>query len=143
MPPNQIEVKLKFARRRSAKVMGALANRESDPKEGEGVRGILVTQNFHSKIVAPADLSKYTPLRVGSISSKLHIPFAGSLETLKLFLHEMFAGIRDLPLESDDGTPASMFILHGGEVCLDGCVLGAAVSPRSLFAFFRSKLQLG
>lgn len=81
------------------------------------MRGILVTQNFHSKIVAPADLSTYTPLRVGSISSKLHVPFAGSLETLKLFLHEMFAGVREVPGgESDNGTPATTFVLHGGEV---------------------------
>lgn len=116
MPPNQIEVKLKFARRRSAKVMGSLADRDAEPTEGESVRGILVTQNFHSKIVTPEDLSTYTPLRVGSISSTLHVPFAGSLETLKLFFHEMFAGVREQPRESDDGSPATTFILHGGEV---------------------------
>ena len=116
MPPNQIEVKLKFARRRSAKVMGALADREEEPREGEKVRGILVTHNFHSKLVAPEDLSTYTPLRVGSIASKLHVPFAGSLETLKLFLHEMFAGVREEAAEGEDGEAATTFILHGGEV---------------------------
>lgn len=117
MPPNQIEVKLKFARRRSAKVMGKLADRETEPKEGERVRGILVTQNFHSKIVAPGDLAAFTPLRVGSISSKLHIPFAGSLDTLKLFLHEMFAGVKELSQKGDgDNADCSVFTLHGGKV---------------------------
>ncbi|KAL7576975.1 hypothetical protein ACA910_006730 [Epithemia clementina (nom. ined.)] len=120
MPPNLQEVKLRFARRRSAKVMGILAQ---DPQQttnsdnkldrqsssggvqqhqqsrgrvvaaGEAVRGILVTHNFHSKIVAPEDLATYTPLRIGTIASKLHVPFAGSVTTLKVFLTEMFAGI--------------------------------------------------
>ena len=53
MPPNLQEVKLKFSRRRSAKVMGSLADRDEEdtlPVEGkgEGVEGILVTQNFNS-----------------------------------------------------------------------------------------------
>lgn len=116
MPPNQIEVKLKFARRRSAKVMGSLADRESAPAEGEKLHGILVTHNFHSKIVAPEDLSTYTPIRVATIKSKLHVPFAGSLETLKLFLNEMFAGVIEEPKQADDGTVGATFSLHGGKV---------------------------
>jgi cleavage and polyadenylation specificity factor subunit 3 len=114
MPPNQIEVKFRFARRRSAKVMGSLADRESELQEGEGVRGILVTQNFHSKLVAPGDLATFTPLRVGSISSKLHVPFAGSMETLKLFLHEMFADVKEASPLGGEG-PTTL-VLHGGEV---------------------------
>lgn len=116
MPPNQIEVKFKFARRRSAKVMGSLADREAPPSEGENVRGILVTHNFHSKIVAPEDLSTYTPVRVATISSKLHVPFAGSLETLKLFLNEMFTNVTEESREGDDGAVGATFSLHGGKV---------------------------
>ena len=123
MPPNQVEVKLKFARRRSAKVMGQLAstsvvseadndndkkknddnaeNKNRLPVEGEVVEGILVTQNFQSKIVTPADIATYTPLRVGSIASKLHVPFAGSIHTLQLFLHEMFANITEQPINDE------------------------------------------
>lgn len=112
MPPNQIEVKLKFARRRSAKVMGSLA--EKPPKEGEAVQGILVTHNFSSKIVAPEDVATYTPLRVGGVSSKLHVPFAGSAETLRSFLCEMFAGVQERQLESPANVVA--FELHGGQV---------------------------
>ena len=118
MPPNQIEVKLKFARRRSAKVMGSLADREREPLEGENVRGILVTHNFHSKLVAPEDVSTYTPLRVGSIASKLHVPFAGSLPTLKLFLHEMFAGVLETESPGPEGGIVTTLTLHGGEVRL-------------------------
>ena len=93
MPPNLQEVKLKFSRRRSAKVMGSLADREKEPQEGEGVEGILVTQNFNSKILSKEDLPTYTPLRLGSVKSKLHVPFSGSVLTLRLFLNEMFSGV--------------------------------------------------
>ena len=148
MPPNQIEVKLKFARRRSAKVMGQLAsgavpfkadNNDKDadtvkiddshrlPVEGEVVEGILVTQNFQSKVVTPSDIATYTPLRVGSIASKLHVPFAGSIHTLQLFLHEMFANITEQPIidetessfenDSERGsTTPIMYTLHNGDV---------------------------
>lgn len=117
MPPNQIEVKLKFSRRRSAKVMGSLADRDQELQEGEAVRGVLVTHNFHSKLVAPEDLATYTPLRVGSINSKLHVPFAGSIETLKLFLNEMFFGVEETTTKINyASTPQIVFALHGGDV---------------------------
>jgi cleavage and polyadenylation specificity factor subunit 3 len=117
MPPNQIEVKLKFPRRRSAKVMGSLADRPTEPVRGENVRGILVTHNFHSKIVSPDDLATYTPLRVGTITSKLHVPFLGSIETLRLFLTEMFANIKEEILgEEDDKMIPRAFHLHGNQV---------------------------
>lgn len=118
MPPNLQEVKLKFTRRRSAKVMGSLADRESNPAEGETVGGILVTQNFSSKIVSPEDLSTYTQLRVGSVSSKLHVPFSGKVETLRLFLNEMFSGVTETVEEGKgfDGAAVTLFGLHGGQV---------------------------
>jgi Pre-mRNA 3'-end-processing endonuclease polyadenylation factor C-term len=133
MPPNQIEVKLKFPRRRSAKVMGTLASeREHEPIQGEPVRGILVTHNFHSKIVAPEDLSTYTPLRVGCIHSKLHVPFVGSIITLRLFLQEVFAGIQEQEImetiptnheDEDDERIEPMiprvFLLHDGQVSIN------------------------
>lgn len=117
MPPNLQEVKLKFARRRSAKVMGSLANREAEPQEGEAVRGVMVTNKFRSKVVAPEDLATYTPLRVGLISSKLHVPFVGSAHTLELFLSEMYSGFEKKHMEgSDDGENVIKFILQGDMV---------------------------
>jgi len=123
MPPNEVEVKLIFTRRRSAKIMGKLAaaasidvdnvnNNDDDvvttaleeeeevmvlaePREGDPVRGILVTQQNSSRIVAPEDLSTYTPLRVGSVSSRLHVPFVGKIATLRIFLNQMFRGISE------------------------------------------------
>ena len=109
-----------FARRRSAKVMGSLAVRETEPNEGEDVQGILVTHNFHSKIVSPEDLATYTPLRVGSISSKLHVPYAGSIETLKLFLTEMFMGVTEM---SNEGEGLTRFGLHENQVCFFICTV--------------------
>ena len=118
MPPNLQEVKLKFTRRRSAKVMGSLADREEEPQEGEAVRGILVTQNFSTKIVSPEDLSTYTQLRVGSVSSKLHVPFAGQVATLRLFLNEMFSGVTETEEEEGgiDGANVTTFGLHEDQV---------------------------
>ena len=120
MPPNLQTVSLKFARRRSAKVMGSLAMRESEPGEGEEVKGILVTHNFASKVVKPEDLATYTPLRVGSIKSKLHVPFYGSVETLRLFLSEMFAGITESEVVEEEKT-CIKFSLHQNKVRIWFC----------------------
>lgn len=136
MPPNEVDVKLIFTRRRSAKVMGKLAeapdaavateemNDEdkpstannkgaAEPREGDAVQGILVTQQNSSKIVSPEDLSTYTPLRVGSVSSRLHVPFVGKIDTLRMFLNEMFRGILEA---SGDDEGVTIFSLHGGQV---------------------------
>ncbi|EJK60589.1 hypothetical protein THAOC_19026 [Thalassiosira oceanica] len=144
MPPNEVDVKLIFTRRRSAKVMGKLAevpptdleddeeerrrrgsSRAVEPREGDSVRGILVTQQDSSRIVAPEDLSTYTPLRVGSVSSRLHVPFVGKVETLRMFLGEMFRGIEETsdPSGGEDDGDAGVgqegvvtFAMHGGQV---------------------------
>ena len=152
MPPNEVEVKLIFTRRRSAKVMGKLAevpaslidyddtNKAEDdfeendeaakasaataatgdtkhvmePREGDPVRGILVTQQNSSKIVSPEDLSTYTPLRVGMVSSRLHVPFVGKRETLRMFLREMFRGVEEERWEKEDR------VNSGGETNSEG-----------------------
>ena len=141
MPPNEVDIKLIFTRRRSAKVMGKLAegqktleededqvmedeaapakstHKVAEPKEGDAVQGILVTQQNSSKIVAAEDLAAYTPLRTGSVSSRLHVPYVGKVETLSLFLHEMFRGVEELP-EANAGEEEGIvtFSLHGGQV---------------------------
>ncbi len=117
MPPNLQEVKLRFTRRKLAKVMGSLADRESEPQEGEEVGGILVTQNFNSKIVSPQDLPTYTPLRLGSVKSKLHVPFSGKVTTLRLFLNEMFQGVTEEIVGGGvDGAECIQFGLHENQV---------------------------
>ena len=125
MPPNAHPVKLHFERRRFAKVMGSLAKTHDNPKEGDELGGILFTQNFQSRIVAPADLATYTQLRVGAVKSKLHVPFVGSLQTLRLFLSEMFAGVievesKERPGEGglDEEVDVTSFLLHSGAVSL-------------------------
>ncbi len=129
MPPNLQEVKLRFTRRRLAKVMGSLADRETEPKEGEEVGGILVTQNFNSKIVSPQDLPTYTPLRLGSVSSKLHVPFAGQVSTLRLFLNEMFQGVTEEEFSLGfDGSPCIKFGLNDNQVTVTtGKTRGVAI----------------
>ena len=129
MPPNLQEVKLRFTRRKLAKVMGSLADRESEPQEGEEVGGILVTQNFNSKIVSPKDLPTYTPLRLGSVKSKLHVPFSGQVATLRLFLNEMFQGVsEEIDGEGADGLGCIKFGLHEKEVTVTtGKARGVAI----------------
>jgi cleavage and polyadenylation specificity factor subunit 3 len=90
--------------------MGKLA--EKTPQKGDSVRGVMVTHNFQSKIVSPEDIATFTPLRLGSIASKIHVPFAGSVETLKLFLCEMFTGVQ---VEVGD-TEETVLTLHDGMV---------------------------
>jgi len=117
MPPNLQEVNLKFSRRVSAKVMGSLAQEKEELQEGTSVQGILVSQNFQSKIVAPEDLQNYTQLRVGSVSSKIHVPFAGKVETLRLLLNEMFSGV--IEQEADnllDGGIVTTFLMPSNEL---------------------------
>jgi hypothetical protein len=77
----------------------------------------MVTHNFNSKIVAPEDLSTFTPLRVGSIFSKLHVPFCGTAATLRLFLNEMFMGVTESSSdEGADGMACVTFGLHSNQV---------------------------
>ena len=52
-----------------------------EAKEGETVDGILVKQIFNSNIVASKDLSTYTSLCLGSVTSILHVPFSGQVAT--------------------------------------------------------------
>eukprot|EP00529_Nitzschia_sp_RCC80_P014456 CAMPEP_0113448926 /NCGR_PEP_ID=MMETSP0014_2-20120614/5025_1 /TAXON_ID=2857 /ORGANISM="Nitzschia sp." /LENGTH=754 /DNA_ID=CAMNT_0000340167 /DNA_START=23 /DNA_END=2287 /DNA_ORIENTATION=+ /assembly_acc=CAM_ASM_000159 len=124
MPPNAQDVTYKFARRRSAKVMGSLVEPKKEPKEGDEVQGILVTQNFTSKIVRADELATYTPLRVGSVSSRLHIPYIGAMETLKLMLTEVFQGVA-----VTETTTSTKFSLYENRVTLtfDGEKKGTGV----------------
>ena len=116
MPPNLQDVKLVFTRRRSAKVIGSLAKSGTSPNDGEEVKGILVTQNFNSKIVSPEELSTYSQLRLGSVSSVLHVPYAGQIDTLRLFFNEMFSGVVESQVNSDDDKHIVMFSLHDNQV---------------------------
>lgn len=86
------------------------------PKAGQSVKGVLVTHNFHSKIVAPEDLATYTPLRVGTIASKVHVPFGGSIVTLKVFLTEMFAGITVTEPMEDENKDGGITIFRLGSL---------------------------
>jgi Pre-mRNA 3'-end-processing endonuclease polyadenylation factor C-term len=129
MPPNLQEVKLKFSRRQSAKVMGTLAEKGL-PKEGDRVQGIMVTnqKDGSTKVVAPEDLAKFTPLRLGSIRSRLNVPFAGSIDTLRLFLNEMFAGVTETTSAEDatDGSNGSEKERSTTTFCLQGEQVRAA-----------------
>lgn len=115
MPPNTQNVKLKFTRRRSAKVMGSLASTHTDDiQEGEAIQGILVTQNFSSKIISPNDLSTYTPLRVGAVSSTLNVPFLlKDTSIIQLLLEQMFYPIH---MNTNDDDNITIFLLQNNQL---------------------------
>jgi Pre-mRNA 3'-end-processing endonuclease polyadenylation factor C-term len=152
MPPNLQEVKLKFSRRQSAKVMGILAEKGL-PKEGDRVQGIMVTnqKDGSTKVVAPEDLAKFTPLRLGSIRSRLHVPFAGSIDTLRLFLNEMFAGVTettsveeatDASNGGDNELTTTTFSLQGDQVrAVDSDSSNAHISRALISCFPLSKCR--
>ncbi len=124
--------------------MGTLANREDEPQEGEKVEGIMVTNSFSSKIVSPDDLATYTPLRLGSISSKLHVPFCGAATTLELFLNEMYHGVKKYETEGIEGSITN-FELQGGKVNILSPFLKAkmfAILIRSR-CFFQVSVTIG
>eukprot|EP00588_Corethron_pennatum_P002225 CAMPEP_0194287154 /NCGR_PEP_ID=MMETSP0169-20130528/34082_1 /TAXON_ID=218684 /ORGANISM="Corethron pennatum, Strain L29A3" /LENGTH=821 /DNA_ID=CAMNT_0039033767 /DNA_START=48 /DNA_END=2513 /DNA_ORIENTATION=+ len=92
---------------------------------GTEVSGILVTQNFQSRILSSDDLHAYTQLRVGSVSSKVHVPFVGQANALRLFLREMFSGVREEKIEAEAGPaeephrqPVTKFFIHSDRVCV-------------------------
>jgi hypothetical protein len=94
-----------------------VTHKVAEPKAGDSVQGILVTQQNSSKIVAAEDLATYTPLRTGSVSSRLHVPYVGKVETLSLFLHEMYRGVDETQEPQNNDTESIVtFSLHGGQV---------------------------
>ena len=88
MPENGQQIRIPFAARADAAVMGTLA----DKAQGGGdLEGIMFTSNFQTRVVGEDDLEKYTSLRVGKVKAKLHVPYTGTKDTLLLFLSEVSA----------------------------------------------------
>ncbi|GMH54843.1 hypothetical protein TrRE_jg6884 [Triparma retinervis] len=115
MPDNGRKVMMRFTSRKEAVVMGNLASGgTSSISEGDNLKGVMFTQNFATRICALEDLGTYTQLRVGSVKSKLHVPFVGSLDTLRLFLLEMFSSVTESPLDGG----GSAFGLHNDELSI-------------------------
>ena len=59
-------MELYFRGEKLAKVMGSLAMEK--PAEGHRVSGILVKREFSYRILAPADLAKYTALTMSTVT---------------------------------------------------------------------------
>lgn len=113
MPDNGRKVMMRFTQRKEAVVMGSLAaGGTKDIEEGDGLKGVMFTQNFATRICKIEDLPTYTQLRVGKVKSKLHVPFIGALDTLRLFLLEMFSSVTES--KSSDGSIS--FGLHSDEL---------------------------
>ena len=68
MPENGQQIRIPFAARADAAVMGTLA----DKAQGGGdLEGIMFTSNFQTRVVGEDDLEKYTSLRVGKVKAKV------------------------------------------------------------------------
>lgn len=66
--------------------MGSLAI--DPPREDRKVSGVLVKRNFNYHLLAPSDLNKYTDLVMSTISQKLSVHFAGTLDELAAALSD-------------------------------------------------------
>jgi len=144
-PENAKTIEFKFEIRRSAKVIGALADNDQlsaknkrdksrNYKKGDDFQGVMFTKNFQSKIASADDLAEYSPLRVGSVTQKLYVPFVGcDIGTLRLFLHEMFSSVSEDPSSaSPDGNGiGTVFKLHSLEVTVrkNACSIEWESSP--------------
>ena len=80
--------------------------------------------------MALEDFLTYTPLWVESVSSRLHVPFVGKIEILRMFLNEMFQGIDGLQDALMDecncdaeGEGVVTFSIHGGQVSISSVFL--------------------
>ena len=111
MPDNGKKVVLHFGQRKQAVVIGKLAEGETPKGEGDGLKGVMFTRNFQTRICSTADLPTYTQLRVGNVRSKLHVPYVGTVSVLGHFLASMFD-----PVGTESTDEATVLTLCRGSV---------------------------
>jgi cleavage and polyadenylation specificity factor subunit 3 len=87
-PRNTEVVKFQFKRDKIARIVGHLADQK--PSADQVVNGIFVTENFVHHIVAAEDVSTYTRLSLNKISQRIHVPYPGKYDMLKLYLGDVF-----------------------------------------------------
>lgn len=97
-PKNAQGVELYFRGEKAAKVLGSLALELPTP--GHRLEGVLVKEDFKYYIMAAADLSKYTDVRICTLRQKLTVPCSGTLEYLQQYLKHVLG---DVKLVASDG----------------------------------------
>jgi len=103
-PRNTVPVELYFRGEKLAKVMGSLAMEK--PAEGHRVSGILVKREFSYRILAPADLAKYTALTMSTVTQRQSVHYTGSLPALQSLLQQTGQ------LEAVEGDPGGKQVLR-------------------------------
>ncbi|KAG8188623.1 hypothetical protein JTE90_005977 [Oedothorax gibbosus] len=91
-PKNGQGVELYFRGEKTAKVLGSLA--VEPPTLGHKLEGVLVKEDFNYYIMAPADISKYTDVRVCTLHQKLTVPYSGTLENLQQYLGHVLGDVK-------------------------------------------------
>ncbi|XP_034236974.1 cleavage and polyadenylation specificity factor 73 [Thrips palmi] len=86
-PRNTVAVELYFRGEKTAKVMGSLAVEK--PKPGNKLSGVLVKRNFNYHMLSPADVPKYTDMRMSSVTQRQSIHYSGSVPLLKHLLAQI------------------------------------------------------
>lgn len=61
--------------------MGSLAVEK--PKPGRKLSGVLVKRNFNYHMLSPADVPKYTDMRMTTVTQRQSIHYSGSVPLLK------------------------------------------------------------
>jgi cleavage and polyadenylation specificity factor subunit 3 len=96
MPSNNQAIALDFAETKVARLMGALADAALAPRGGGGggarlPRALLVSRNFETMLVAPADVARFSQLSAHAAAQALHVPFRASFRLLADFARALFA----------------------------------------------------
>jgi cleavage and polyadenylation specificity factor subunit 3 len=106
MPSNGATVSLKYREDRFMKTIGTLATRLFT--QGSTLDGVLISKHFDLMLVAPSDVTNYTPVSTHAIQQKMHVPYRSSFELLKKFVGGMYEVEEvDLGAQSQDAASVS------------------------------------
>ena len=78
-PRNGQTIELPFKQDRQVRIVGEFSNKINN---GEVLSGVIIRENFKCRIMAPADVPKYTSLRPGLITPRISMPFSGTFNQI-------------------------------------------------------------
>ena len=107
MPDNGMRVKLQFNKPFEAEIVGRAAvelllGLEHKKATGESLpvslspSTLLVTEEFSSRVLLPADLPQYTPCRMGQLAHKVLVPLPQGFDAVQLSLEQLRVCIEEI-----------------------------------------------
>jgi len=91
-PKNCQTVRLEFRGAAVGKAIGVLPKRK--PEDGAPVSGVMVRQDFNHILVHPANLHKYSNIKIAKVGHRLVVPTEKSIEAVEKELREVFGSVK-------------------------------------------------